>query len=262
VIVSWLLALPFMVRHGRSLVVWLIVFALLLLQFLLVENRFGSGADVDASGLKILNWNASQFGGVVSEGTGTWIAQQQPDIAIVSGAHSAAVDRDVRAWLEPNGRAFRMGRFMILTKVPMVEVGWVVAADQMRIAYILIRTDAAQRPLVLYLVDLPSDPQLSRAQIAATARRHIEQSSAPAPDIVLGDFNMTRDSASLRALFPRLQHAFDLVGHGYGATFPRDRPLYHIDHALVGPEVEATGYELLDPGMTRHWAQVLTVQEK
>jgi endonuclease/exonuclease/phosphatase family metal-dependent hydrolase len=114
-------------------------------------------------------------------------------------------------------------------------------------------------PVVLYLVDLPSDPRQPRAEIAATARRHLDTSTAPSADIVLGDFNMTRGSASLRRIFPGFRHAYDEAGTGYGATFRRDWPMYHIDHVLLGPDVEATSYELRDPGVARHRAQFVTV---
>jgi endonuclease/exonuclease/phosphatase family metal-dependent hydrolase len=85
----------------------------------------------------------------------------------------------------------------------------------------------------------------------------LESVAAPPPDIVVGDFNMTRGSASVRTLFPGLTHAFDQAGRGYGATFRRGFPLYHLDHTLLADTVQATDYALVDLGIGRHLAQVV-----
>ena len=55
----------------------------------------------------------------------------------------------------------------------------------------------------------------------------------------------------------RLRHAFDEAGSGWGATFRRDFPIFHIDHTLLGDEIEAVDYRLIDPGIGRHRAQVI-----
>jgi hypothetical protein len=72
---------------------------------------------------------------------------------------------------------------------------------------------------------------------------------------VVGDFNMTRGSTSMNALFPGFAHAWDQAGRGYGATFPRGFPLYHLDHTLLADTVQATDYTLVDLGIGRHLAQ-------
>jgi endonuclease/exonuclease/phosphatase family metal-dependent hydrolase len=78
------------------------------------------------------------------------------------------------------------------------------------------------------------------------------------PDLVIGDFNIPRGSASFDAIFPAMQYAFNQAGHGYGASYNRTwlLPLYHIDHILIGRGFKATRYDLIDPGVGRHLAQV------
>ncbi len=148
--------------------------------------------------------------------------------------------------------------FMVLTRLPVLEVRSLVANNGIRIA--LFRLDATAelgRPITICAVDLPSDPKRPRHEIARTARRILEDLEAPPPDIVVGDFNMTRGSASVKTLFPGLAHAYDQAGRGYGATLPRGYPLYHLDHTLLADTVQATDYALVDLGIGRHLAQIV-----
>ena len=95
-----------------------------------------------------------------------------------------------------------------------------------------------------------------RFEIAARARALLDPSGAPTPDLVVGDLNMTRGGAALAAFWPGYRHAFDEGGHGYGATFDRAWPIYHIDHVLLGEGVNCARYDIVDPGIARHRAQV------
>jgi endonuclease/exonuclease/phosphatase family metal-dependent hydrolase len=126
--------------------------------------------------------------------------------------------------------------------------------------------EALGRPLIVYAVDLPSNPRQPRMELARRLRTMLDHPAhfggpapdpLPTPDVVIGDFNMTRGSASIDALFPDLRHAFDEAGHGYSATFHRGwlLPLYHIDHMLLGPGVHALRYEITDRGVSRHRSQ-------
>jgi endonuclease/exonuclease/phosphatase family metal-dependent hydrolase len=145
---------------------------------------------------------------------------------------------------------------MVITRLPVLEARPLVAGDGITIAvFRLDATGELGRPLTLLAVDLPSDPKRPRYEIALTARRLLASAAAPPPDIVVGDFNMTRGSAALKALFPRLAHAFDQAGRGYGATFRRGFPLYHLDHTLLADTVTATDYALVDLELGRHLAQ-------
>ena len=80
------------------------------------------------------------------------------------------------------------------------------------------------------------------------------------PDLVVGDFNMTRGSVSLATLFPDLSNAFDKAGRGYGASFHRGLPLYHIDHTLLADTIRAVNYDLVDIGIGRHLVQITDVR--
>lgn len=81
----------------------------------------------------------------------------------------------------------------------------------------------------------------------------------PAPDLVVGDFNTPRDSRSLRHLVGDMSHAHDQAGLGPNTTFPRPLGVTPIDHAFVGPRLRAIRYRVVDPGASRHFAQVVDV---
>jgi hypothetical protein len=56
-------------------------------------------------------------------------------------------------------------------------------------------------------------------------------------------------------MFPDMANAFDVAGHGYGATFPAHLPLYHIDQVLVRPDLTPLDYSIVDAGFGRHRLQ-------
>jgi endonuclease/exonuclease/phosphatase (EEP) superfamily protein YafD len=81
----------------------------------------------------------------------------------------------------------------------------------------------------------------------------------PAPDLIVGDFNIPRGSRSLRRLTLGYPHAHSQAGHGHAGTYPRHRQLVHIDHMFVGPRLRAARYETVDPGVGSHRMQVVEV---
>jgi hypothetical protein len=145
------------------------------------------------------------------------------------------------------------------------------------------RVDATSilgREITLWGMDLPSDIRRPRFQLARLAREKLRSLQLPAPppspgatassaprrppifpnpDIITGDFNTPRDSASLAYLLPGFTHAFHQAGRGYAASWPRPLPLFHIDHTYLAPGLRATSYRLVDPGEAEHLVQVTTV---
>lgn len=141
-------------------------------------------------------------------------------------------------------------------------------------------TELFGRPIILWLLDLPSDETLSRVQTAEHAAEVLRRWSGtaivpdgggnpvstqamegfPAPDMVIGDLNNPRGSASLGRLAPGFHNAFDDGGAGYAATFPRTFPLVHIDQILLTDHMRASDYRIIDPGVSRHrmqWARIV-----
>jgi hypothetical protein len=141
------------------------------------------------------------------------------------------------------------------------------------------------RPLVVWILDLPSDPELSRdANFAAataaistfTGRSFtrnpmgldVEDDPATTPkgfppaDLIVGDFNTPRGSVSIRRVTGDLRHAYDLAGRGWATTWPRRLPLIAIDHAFVADWLDVRRYDTHDLNAGGHLAQVVDVALK
>jgi len=130
---------------------------------------------------------------------------------------------------------------------------------------VLLRIDTTSKlgkEITIYAVDLPSEPKISRMQTAQKLRAMLNDADAPLPDLALGDFNMTRRGAALKTAFPNLVHAYDQAGSGYGATYPRKFPLFHIDHILLAQTLQAQTYQLINPQAGRHMLQIAEIRTK
>jgi hypothetical protein len=130
----------------------------------------------------------------------------------------------------------------------------------------------AARPTVVWVVDLPSAPAHWRMEVARRARGavgawrgpamaaddtgrwvpQVDPGPFPGPDVVLGDFNTPRGSASLGVLAPGMAESHEAAGRGVGSTWPRPMPLLPIDLLFAGGDYRVRGHRVVDPGSGRH----------
>ena len=224
--------------------------------------------------------------------------------ALVPGETEVRLDGRVAARTRA-GHFFSMGMVMIgsrerilrggMVPLPPMEAtdeGWRTAEDPGFVAWFEIepgeRFASLGRPLVVWAVDFPSDPSLWRRDVVANAveavgawyrqafscdeqgRWRAEETpvSVPAPDIVIGDFNTLRGSASLEGLAAGTDDAFGQAGWGRARSWRQEHrhPVvngllgladWHIDLTRVGPAWRATRYRLVTPGSGPHKAQVV-----
>ncbi len=144
------------------------------------------------------------------------------------------------------------------------DPGWLLCAT-------LDTTGVIGRETVVWLIDLPSDLRWPRSRLSELVRSRLDEilnaddpaRRVPLPDIIVGDFNIPRASASLARITSvggrDFRHAHDDAGRGPDATWPRAFPLYHIDHVYVGPSLRAVRYHVTDPGRSMHAMQHATV---
>lgn len=115
------------------------------------------------------------------------------------------------------------------------------------------------QPFVVWLMDLPSDPTISRQHVTKEALAAIDawkgtatvlsaelnvkgepqwinvpaeqlgRKGFPVPDVMLGDFNIPRGSRSLKHLVGDMENAYDQAGSGYTASYPRKVPFSQLD---------------------------------
>jgi endonuclease/exonuclease/phosphatase family metal-dependent hydrolase len=242
----------------RRLIRWGVTLALLVLDFALLEHRFLRRADPHPSGVRLVHWNLTERLVGVPDPLARRVIDLDADLTVLTGAGASVWTGAVRDWLGADHAPRTLGPFTVLSRLPLVRSRIIVAADDIFVA--LVEVDAGRvlgRTLVLHLYDLPSNPRRSRMADARRARGYLDRIGTAPPDVALGDFNITRGSAALRHLLPGMRHAFNEAGHGYGASFPGDRPWYHIDHMLLGPSVRATRYDLVPAPNARHRAQVV-----
>lgn len=243
----------------RALVAWTAGALAVLGYFAFVEHRLLRPASDETSGLRLVHCNILPIGHRARRIFVETLVALDGELTILSSPLSPRRMEEFGDQLASAGEPVYLWPFMVFSRLPIVEARHLVASAGIRIALVQVESADLGRPLVVYAVDLPSHPRRPRMEIALEARALLEQSGAPAPDIVVGDFNMTRASASLAVLFPELAHAYDQAGHGYGATFPRAFPLYHLDHTLLAETVRAVDYDLVDPGIGRHRIQVVEI---
>ncbi len=159
-------------------------------------------------------------------------------------------------WFEDRGfTVARPGRFMVLSRLPLLEAAPLYAARQRALSRVSIAV--AGRRLTIDAVDLPSETTLHRYPSMRAFVGAIDDLRPTPADITVGDFNITRGSASLGLLAPGTTEAFASAGVGWGGTYSRTRPFLGIDQMLVAETWTAARAEVLDPGFGRHRALVV-----
>jgi endonuclease/exonuclease/phosphatase family metal-dependent hydrolase len=215
--------------------------------------------------LHVLHWNPgwpSSLGGAPGS---RFLLDRSADVVVVSNPYKIFADQRAARWRAAGYDVVLLGTFAIASRWPVVEARTLFDAEQGAAA--TFRVDATDRfggPLRILAVDLPSDPMLPRAEIAAAMRSRLDEIPLADVDLVVGDFNITRGSASIRTMFPTFRDAASEAAEGIAGTFPRWEGLpawvalflrWHIDQTLLAQSIEATRYRVLDAGSREHFVQ-------
>lgn len=219
-------------------------------------SRFRAAAD----GISIIHWNASWPDSIGAEPSLEPLLERGADLYLISNPYRFFNDGRIDAWRAAGYDVVTPGLYAVASRAPILEARTLFAAPEGSAAWVVIDTSRTfGRPLSLLLVDLPSKPNLPRSELAERFVAHLARAGIGPegllPDLVAGDCNVTRGSASLARLAPGFRHAWDDAGAGWGASWPRRRPVLHLDHMLLGPRIVSTGYRLFDPKSGDHLAQ-------
>jgi hypothetical protein len=224
--------------------------------FIFEENRFFSSADSSGS-IRLVGWTMSHSKKNVSYESAKEIIRLNGDITLLTHGWYVRSEPIIKDWLGVGRRVVTNGPFTILTKHDVLEVQTLVASEGIYISkFVIDATEKIGKTIDLWAVDLPSDLFTPRIETAERALRLYSQVESNQPDIVIGDFNMTRNSYAIKHMFPNLIDASNLGGSGLLASFPLHFPLYCIDHTLVGRELVCNSYVFSNPHIGRHRVQI------
>lgn len=254
---------PFNCLRKMRLICCLAIPIAVVIYFAFIEHHFLRSASVTNTGFKVIHFNANTANDNEFENFNEDVLAQNADLIVLTNPGHHRRYQSLSDSFTADGSTFRIGSFRVFSRFEIIESRTIVSNEGIRV--VLLRIDTTSKlgkAITIYAVDLPSDPRHSRMQTAQRLRAMLNSADAPAPDLVLGDFNMTRRGAALKTSFPSLQHAYAQAGHGYGATFPRRLPLFHIDHILLAQTLQAQSYQLINPHAGRHMLQIADIRAK
>lgn len=236
--------------------------------FFLFEHRFiaptraASDSDWEAAGqaISIIHWNVGQIPQPRHrKAHADALLKIRADILVLTAPTGIQWHPSLRDYLRPGEQMIQLGKFLVITRFAVGAPAFISQGGDQQITVLPIDTRAQLgRGLVIWMADFPSDPQIPRMAFARSLRAKIIERGLPAPDVALGDFNLTRGSDSIDEIFRGLDmhHAYADAGRGYSASFPRAPvALWHIDHIYLGGDLQALTYEVFDPAIGRHKAQ-------
>lgn len=261
----------------------------------------GGGAGDAGVPLRLVFWN--QAGRTAGEASGAFagaVAEGGSAVMVLANRHSSVPPEEFAAgvWGEEPAAVVSGWPFDVMGRVEVLRSGTASLGlsasaraeggepgrrDPGRAAWYELEVGGAR--LVVWAVDLPSDPGAHRVPLGREAGRAIaswrgatrvmegdrvryvrgEEAGFPAPDVIVGDFNIPRGSASLGVFLREsgagaMRDAFGEAGWGWERTWPREFPAWAIDHCFVGERVRAAGFGTLDPGVGGHLALVVDLR--
>ncbi len=230
---------------------------LLFVWFTTVEHRLFMNSS-NPSDIKLVGWTMSHSKGMVAKESAEYIVQLDADITLLTHGWKVRGEEIIRTWLGEEGHKVINSQFTLLTKFEPMKVQTLIASDEIFVSSFKLDTsEVLGEPLVLWAVDLPSSLWNSKMAIAKRVQHFLNEIDVELPDIVIGDFNMSRNSVSIQSMFPTLYNVADTVGIGSLASYPMEFPLIHIDHVLFNTTITPTYYELINPHIGRHRIQVV-----
>ncbi len=239
-----------------------VIFTTSLLWFVFIENKFFADT-TSQQGFKIVGWTMSHPKEAVSKESADQLIKLNGDITLLTHGWHVRGEHSIKEWIGEDNKRVISGPFTLLTKLKVIEVQTLIASDGVYLSMFTIdTTKQLGKPLVLWAIDLPSSLATIRMNTASRVRRILDSIEYKRPDVVLGDFNMTRNSYAIKTMFPTLIEASDIGGIGLIASYPANFSLYHIDHILLSKAFNCSSYEVINPGIGRHRVQIALIDSK
>lgn len=242
---------------------------------------------------RLIFWNqAGQEAGEIAPA----FLEHEPTVLVLANRHSSTMTGDLARAFAETGRVYpAVGwPFDVFSRWPVLQWGTTsiglegrsrggdgqTRRDSGWAGWYELETPGG--PLVIWAIDLPSDPRAHRMPLAREAGRSIaewqgaartrdgdgysfgrlEQPGFPAPDVIVGDFNIPRGSASLGVFLDAacagpMRDSFAVAGVGWDRTWPRALPIWAIDHCFVAEGIGVRSWTTDDPGIGGHRSVVV-----
>lgn len=227
--------------------------------FLVFERKTFDTSD-QTGDFTIVSWTMSHSKQDVAMESAEVIVKLQGDVTLLTHGWYVRGQESIRQWVNQGGYKVVNSQFTLLSKHKPISVQTIIASDDVYISsFILDTTEVLGDVLVLWAIDLPSSVWDSKMEIAHRVQQLLTTIEYTPPDVVMGDFNMTRNSAAMKAMFPELSDVSNEVGVGFLGSFPMNVPLYHIDHTLMNNRFTPVRYELINPHIGRHRIQYVEI---
>ncbi len=138
----------------------------------------------------------------------------------------------------------------VLSKYPITaQQRYLLSSAEQQRSCLETTIDLGQQTITLFSVHLGLNPQERERQLdevlAYTAR-------APAPKVLVGDFNANPDSHEIGRVLGQFDSAFAAAGIGTGYTSPADVPGETIDYVFVSPDLPVMSAEVISSLASDH----------
>ncbi len=208
--------------------------------------------------IRLVHWNASYLAEELAANAVAQLLAFDADALILTDAGPSLMAHAHAPFRAAGYSIAAPGRFTVFSRVALIEARPLLADRGRSLARLQLSTP--QGALVIDAVDLPSATTIPRAQAMRSFIADLASIRTTQPDLLIGDFNITRGSHSLSLLAPDAVEAFAEAGSGWGGSYPRDKPFWGIDLTLVRPPWKPVRSEIVDLGFGRHRVQVVDVK--
>jgi vancomycin resistance protein VanJ len=244
-------AIVHLVRRQRKAAI--LALLLLLLPFamvLFVENRlFSNSGEGSPHSVRLVHWNVA--GKLERRGAIEVLTAQQSQLYILSEIPNADAVTELALELGPSYQSHIFSNLAVIGQGKVTEGRWLINRGRTKVY--LVRWQHSEQHYSILVVDLPSEIHIWRDPLLRELNDLIEQHR---PDLVVGDFNAPRRSKGLSELPKGYCHAYDVVGSGFGYTWPMPLPMYAIDQCICGPRITPHRYQLFSGLVSDHRGQV------
>lgn len=223
----------------------------------------GFRSSPDGKALSLIQWNASWPDFKSAAIPSGRLLAEQADVVVISNPFRLFAPERLEEWRSAGYDVRNFGLFAIASRVPVIDARMLFSTEGCSALVCTVDArDTIGGPITVLALDLPSNPRQSRMSVVRECAALLGAHSFPEPDLVVGDFNITRGSASIDLLAPGLHDSWAEGGHGWGASWPRTMPILHLDHVLLAPHLEATLCRFVDPGIKTHRAQAVRIRAR